>query len=75
MKDKLWWYGAYRHQYQNQNYAVLIDATAHIHLPIRSFKVTYQLSQNNKLSGYYTRGHEAQRQLLDPDADRESRPR
>src|SRR5262249_45454126 len=40
-KDKLWWYGAYRHQHQSQNYGVLIDATAHINLPIRSFEITY----------------------------------
>lgn len=56
MKDKIWWYGAYRHQHQSQNYGVLVDATAHINLPIRSLKGTYLLNNNNKISGYYTRG-------------------
>src|SRR5207248_3014379 len=51
-----WWYGAFRHQHQSQNFAVLQDDTAQINLPIRSFKGTYQMSQNNKMSGYYSRG-------------------
>lgn len=55
-KDKLWWYGAYRYQVQFQNFPAIIDGTAHIRLPIRSFKVTYNLTPNNKFTGYFTRG-------------------
>ena len=55
-RDKLWWYGVYRYQVQKQNFPAIIDDTAHIRLPIRTFKVTYNLTPNNKFTGYFTRG-------------------
>lgn len=56
IKDKVWWFGSARRQDINQNFSNLVDATAHIWMPITSLKGTYQVSQNNKITAFYMRG-------------------
>ncbi len=64
-KDKLWWYGSYRHQdikARFVNYPVAPQQTV---LNNFSAKVTYNLSQNNKLIAYTQPSQKKQPQRFD----------
>lgn len=64
-KDRLWWYGSYRHQDVRArfvNYPVGPQQTV---LNNYSAKVTYNLSQNNKLIGYTQPSQKKQPQRFD----------
>jgi Carboxypeptidase regulatory-like domain len=56
VKDRLWWYGAYRHQQLDQGNPVLLDALHHLSLDVYTAKVTGNLNPNNKLTWYYSLG-------------------
>jgi len=64
-KDKLWWYGSYRHQdikARFVNFPVKPQTTI---LNNYSAKVTYNLTQNNKLIGYTQPSQKKQPQRFD----------
>ena len=52
-KDRLWWYGAYRDNRAGQRYPTLIDDVQETWGPVKTVKVTGNLTQNHKLIGYY----------------------
>jgi len=53
IKDRLWWYGAYRHTVTDQRYPTLIDDIQHTTVPVWTAKGTFNLTQNHKLIPYY----------------------
>jgi hypothetical protein len=60
-RDKVWWYFSWRDQKNAvEQVNFLFDKTFDTHLWNLSGKGTYQLSQNNKLIGYYQWGHKIQ---------------
>ena len=59
-KEKAWWYGAYRSTEVAQQYPWLLDTTATRGAKVATGKVTYLLSQRQKLIGYLQ--HEVFRQ-------------
>jgi hypothetical protein len=64
-KDKLWWYGSYRHQDVKArfvNFPVKPQTTI---LNNYSGKITYNISQNNKLIGYTQPSQKKQPQRFD----------
>lgn len=65
IKDKLWWYGSYRHQDVKArfvNFPVKPQTTI---LNNYSAKITFNLSQNNKLIGYTQPSQKKQPQRFD----------
>jgi hypothetical protein len=52
-KDKLWWYGAYRRGVTDQRYPTLLDDIQHTWVPVVTAKVTYNLTTNQKVIGFY----------------------
>jgi hypothetical protein len=61
IRDRLWWYGSYRKQFNAVDQVnFLFDKTFDTDLWNWSAKGTYQLSQNNKLIGYYQYGYKQQ---------------
>lgn len=60
LKNRLWWYGAIRRQKLSQGNPVLIDSLHKLSLDVYTTKLIYNLSQNNKLSWYYSRGTKRQ---------------
>ncbi len=60
-RDRLWWYASYRKQFNAVDQVnFLFDQTFDTQLWNLSGKGTYQLTQNNKLIGYYQWGQKAQ---------------
>ncbi len=55
IKDRLWWYGAYKHMRLTQGNVNLIDDVQNTSAPSYSGKLTYNLSQNQKVVAYGTR--------------------
>ena len=56
VKDRLWWYGAFRRQQLQQGQPVLLDALQSLSLTVYSGKVNANLTPNNKLTWYYSLG-------------------
>ncbi len=56
VKDRLWWYAAYRYQRLEQNEVNLIDGTHELWLPVTTVKVDYSPKTNHKLTGYWFKG-------------------
>ncbi len=54
IKNKLWWYGAYRYTVTDQRYPTLLDATQHTWAPVYTGKLNYNISDKHRLNGYYT---------------------
>jgi Carboxypeptidase regulatory-like domain/TonB dependent receptor len=55
-KDKVWWFGAYRYETFKVNFANLVGAAQVSSEPVYTGKVTYNLSQSNKLIGFFQKG-------------------
>ena len=55
VRDKLWWYGAYRHTALSTSLVNLVDAPQITTLNVYTGKLTYNLTQNQKFVGYYTK--------------------
>src|SRR5438093_3434497 len=51
-KDKLWWFGAFRHTQLSRAYPVLIDDIATTNIPVYTGKLTYNLTPNQKFTAY-----------------------
>ena len=56
IKDRLWWYGAFRRQQLEQGNPVLLDALHRLSLTVFTTKISSNLTPNHKLSGYYSLG-------------------
>jgi hypothetical protein len=54
IKDKLWWYGAFRHTLLDQAFPWLTDGVTRLEDRVYTAKVTYNRTTNQKLIGYYT---------------------
>ena len=65
IKDKLWWYGSYRHQNIQASYVNFPVKPQTTILNNYSAKVTYNLSTNNKLIGYTQPSQKKQPQRFD----------
>lgn len=55
VKDKLWWYAAYRNSQKNRAFPNLLDDIEYSEIPVYTGKATYNLTPNNKLIWYH--GH------------------
>lgn len=64
IKDKLWWYGAYRYTVTDQRYPTLLDDTQHTWAPVYTGKVTYNLTPRHRLTGYYQHENKSQPDYL-----------
>jgi hypothetical protein len=53
VRDRLWWYGAYRYTQTSQRYPNLIDEAQDSWNPVYSTKWTYNLNPRHRLIGYY----------------------
>ncbi|MCC7177344.1 MAG: TonB-dependent receptor [Acidobacteria bacterium] len=53
VKDKLWWYGAYRRSETGQRYPTLLDGIQDTWVPVATAKATYNLTQAHRLTGFY----------------------
>lgn len=60
IKDRLWWYGAFRRQQLEQGTPTLLDALQKLSLTVFTAKVSANLTQNQKMSGYYSLGTKRQ---------------
>ena len=65
IKDRLWWYGSYRHQNIQASYVNFPVKPQTTILNNYSAKVTYNLSTNNKLIGYTQPSQKQQPQRFD----------
>ncbi|HEX8029192.1 MAG TPA: carboxypeptidase regulatory-like domain-containing protein [Vicinamibacterales bacterium] len=65
IKDRLWWYGSYRHQNIQASYVNFPVKPQTTILNNYSAKVTYNLSTNNKLIGYTQPSQKKQPQRFD----------
>ncbi len=64
-RDKIWWYGSYRHQDIKARYVNFPVKPQQTILNNYSAKLTYNLSQNNKLVGYTQPSQKKQPQRFD----------
>ncbi len=63
-KDKLWWYGAYRRTNTGQRYPTLVDDVQETWVPVGTAKVTYNVTANQKLIGFYQHANKNQPDYL-----------
>jgi hypothetical protein len=63
-KDKLWWYGAYRRTNTGQRYPTLVDDVQDTWVPVGTGKVTYNVTGNQKLIGFYQHANKNQPDYL-----------
>ncbi len=54
VKDKVWWYGAFRRTLLDQAFSWLTDGVTRLEDWVYTGKVTYNLTSRQKLIGYYT---------------------
>jgi hypothetical protein len=54
VRDRLWWYGAYRHTRTEQRYPTLVDAIQETWVPVVTAKTTFNLTPSQKFIGFYT---------------------
>jgi outer membrane receptor protein involved in Fe transport len=64
IKDKLWWYGAYRHTVTDQRYPTLLDDSQRTPVNVYTAKVDYNLTQNQRISGFYQHQYKQQPDYL-----------
>lgn len=55
IKDKLWWFGAFRYTTLGLRFVDLTDSVQDTTIPVYTGKLTYNLTSNNKLDVYATR--------------------
>jgi hypothetical protein len=60
IKDRLWWYGAFRRQQLEQGNPVLLDALHRLSLTVFTAKVSANITENQKASWYYSLGTKRQ---------------
>ena len=64
IKDKLWWYGAYRYTVTDQRYPTLLDDVQHTWAPVYTGKVNYNLTEKHRFIGYYQHENKSQPDYL-----------
>ena len=64
IKDKFWWFFAYRYTATAQNYPTL-NETQDSYSPNYTAKLTYNLTQKQKVVGFYTHSNKIQPDYLD----------
>ncbi|MFN8062826.1 MAG: TonB-dependent receptor [Vicinamibacterales bacterium] len=64
VKDKLWWYGAYRRTVTDQRYPTLLDDIQHTWVPVLTGKLTYNLNARHKVIGYFQHADKRQPDYL-----------
>lgn len=64
VRDKMWWYGAYRYTSISNSLVSLVDAPQVTTASVFSGKLTYNLTQNDKLIAYYTKSTKNQDNYL-----------
>jgi hypothetical protein len=64
VKDRLWWYGAARHTVTGQRYPTLVDDVQDTTVPVYTGKVTYNLTPNQKIIGFYQHANKHQPDYL-----------
>lgn len=52
-RDKLWWYSAYRRTVTGQRYPTLVDDVQETWVPVGTAKVTFNVTQTQKVVAYY----------------------
>ncbi|PWU07257.1 MAG: hypothetical protein C5B51_10405 [Terriglobia bacterium] len=64
IKDKLWWYGAYRYTVTDQRYPTLLDDIQHTWAPVYTGKATYNFNAKHRLIGFYQHENKLQPDYL-----------
>ncbi len=64
VKDKMWWYGAYRYTVADQRYPTLLDDIQHTWSPVGTVKLTYNVNDRQKIVGYYQHSNKKQPDYL-----------
>jgi carboxypeptidase family protein len=64
IKDKLWWYGAYRREFESQNELTLLDDIHELTLHVRTLKADVAPKQGHKFSAYWFRGTKHQNHAI-----------
>ena len=64
VKDKVWWYGAVRHTTTGQRYPTLVDDVQETTVPVYTGKGTYNLSNRQKIIGFYQHANKHQPDYL-----------
>jgi len=63
-RDKVWWYGAYRRTNTGQRYPTLVDDVQETWVPVATGKLTYNVTTNQKLIGFYQHANKNQPDYL-----------
>ncbi len=64
VKDKLWWYGAFRYTSVGQRYPTLIDDTQVTTSPVWTGKINYDINGKQKIIGFYQHSAKVQPDYL-----------
>src|SRR5262252_5287431 len=64
IKDKMWWYGAYRRTSTGQRYPTLVDDIQETWVPVGTGKVTYNFTPSQKVIGYFQHADKSQPDYL-----------
>ena len=64
VRDKLWWYGAYRYTQTSQRYPNLIDEAQDSWNPVYTTKVTYNVNSRHRVIGYHQYTNKSQPDYL-----------
>ena len=60
VRDRLWWYGAFRHTRTEQRYPTLVDAVQETWVPVYTAKATFNVTPNQKAIGFFTQTSKVQ---------------
>ncbi|HXI30753.1 MAG TPA: TonB-dependent receptor, partial [Vicinamibacterales bacterium] len=64
IKDKMWWYGAYRRTSTGQRYPTLVDDIQQTWAPVGTGKVTYNFTPSQKFIAYFQHADKSQPDYL-----------
>jgi outer membrane receptor protein involved in Fe transport len=64
VKDRMWWYGAFRRTTTGQRYPTLVDDIQETWVPVGTAKITYNLNAAQKFIGYYQHADKSQPDYL-----------
>ena len=64
IKDKMWWYGAYRRTSTGQRYPTLVDDIQQTWAPVGTGKITYNFTPSQKFIAYFQHADKSQPDYL-----------
>src|SRR5262245_51803592 len=64
MKDRMWWYGAYRRTSTGQRYPTLVDDIQQTWVPVGTGKITHNVTPSQKFIGYFQHADKSQPDYL-----------